>query len=103
MPRGPLPQWEPIGGFGSGTYEAKDPDGTAWRLWLVEQPTGDDPLLPGYRLAPRDSPTDTTYITAEHGLYNALDQAGMRISGRAVQADPDGARRQLGLDRDDEK
>jgi len=98
MARGPLPQWELIGGFGSGTYEAEAPDGAVWRLWLVEQPSTGDPLLPGYRLAPRDNPTDPTYITPEHGLYHALDLAGLRIAGSAVRADPKGARRQMGLD-----
>lgn len=98
MARRPLPQWEPIGGFGSGTYEAKDPGGAVWRLWLVEQPSTDDPLLPGYRLAPRDNPTDPAYITAEHGLYYALDLAGMQIASVAVRSDPTGAREQMGLD-----
>ncbi|MFI7096824.1 hypothetical protein [Streptomyces lydicus] len=97
MPHGPLPQWELIGGFGSDTYEAVDPDGMTWRLWLVEQPNAEDPLPPGYRLAPRDNPTDPTYITAAGGLYHALDLAGLRIAGTAVRSDPDGARQQLEL------
>ena len=98
MAQGPLPQWEPIGGYGSGIYEATDPHGVTWRLHLVEQPTIDDPLPPGYRLASRDNPTDPTHITAAGGLYHALDLAGMQISRDTVQDDPEGARRQLGLD-----
>lgn len=103
MIRGPLPQWEPIGGYGSGTYEATDPHGSVWRLWLVERPAANDPLPPGYRLTLRDDPADPACITAEHGLYHALDLAGMRIASRSVQADPEGARRQLGLNRVTEK
>jgi len=103
MNRGPLPQWEPIGGYGTGTYEATAPNGIVWRLWLVEHPADNDPLPPGYRLAPRDNPTDPAHITAEHGLYHALDLAGMQIASRAVQADPEGARRQIGLDDTAEK
>lgn len=92
--RGPLPQWDIVGS----EYEAKDPHGTVWRLWLVERPAADDPLPPGYRLAPIDNPTTPTFITRAHGLYHALDTAGMQISTDAVRADPEGARRQLGLD-----
>lgn len=103
MTRGPLPQWAQIGGYGSDTFEAKDPHGTVWRLWLVKQPANGDRLAPGYRLAPRDNPTDPSFVTAEHGLYHALDTAGMRIAADAVRADPQGARHQLGLDDDTEK
>ncbi|RNG26247.1 hypothetical protein [Streptomyces botrytidirepellens] len=95
---GPLPQWDIIGGYGSGTYEAEGSNGIVWRLWLVERPVDGDPLAPGYRLAPRDNLISATFISGEHGLYHALDQAGMRIAADAVRADPDGALRQLGLD-----
>lgn len=96
--RGPLPQWDIVGGYGSGVYEAEDPRGVIWRLWLVEQPTRDDPLPSGYRLAPRESPSRPTYLSSQHGLYRALDEAGMQIASAAVHANPDGAIRQLGLD-----
>ncbi|MEU1071572.1 MULTISPECIES: hypothetical protein [unclassified Streptomyces] len=96
---GPLPQWTLVGDYGSGTYEAEDPHGVSWRLWLVEQPASDDPLPPGYRLAPRDAPgVSPAFITRKHGLYFAMDKAGMQIAGDAVRADWEGARRQLGLD-----
>lgn len=92
--RGPLPQWDIVGR----EYEAKDAHGTVWRLWLVEQPADDDPLPPGYRLAPLGDPTSPTFVTGQHGLYHALDMAGMQISADAVRAEPEDARRQLGLD-----
>ncbi|ONK13232.1 hypothetical protein [Streptomyces sp. MP131-18] len=95
---GPLPQWDAVGGYGSGTFEAGDPHGAVWRLWLVERPADSDPLPPGYRLAPRDNLTNPTFVTREHGLYYAMDAAGMRIAADAVRADPEGAARQLGLD-----
>lgn len=98
MARGPLPQWEQIGGYGSGTYETKDPHGTVWRLWLVEQPAQEDSLPPGYRLAPRDDQTNPVFVTREHGLYHALDTAGMQIAADVIRDDPNGSRRQLGLD-----
>jgi hypothetical protein len=94
---GPLPEWGIVGGYGSGKYEAEDPHGVVWQLWKVEQPDDDDPLPPGYRLAPRDNPTTPIFITPEHGLYFALDKAGMRIAADSVRADPEGAARQLGL------
>jgi hypothetical protein len=72
-----------------GPYEATDPGGTVWRLSLAEG---------GWLLAPRDEPDKAEFITGEHGLYHALDMAGLRIAGDAVRADPDGARRQLGLE-----
>lgn len=86
---GPLPQWTML--KPGGPYEATAPDGTAWRLWHEDRPAG-------YRLAPRDDPDKVNYVTDEGGLYVALDLAGMRIAGDAVRADPEGARRQLGLD-----
>ncbi|WP_330351914.1 hypothetical protein [Streptomyces sp. NBC_00582] len=95
---GPLPQWEIVGGYGSGTYEAEDRHGIVWRLWLVEQPADGDPLPPGYRLAPRDHLTNFSFITREYGLYHALDTAGMQIAADAARDDPEGAVRQLGLD-----
>lgn len=95
---GPLPQWEIVGDYGSGTYEAEDPHGLVWRLWLVERPGSGDPLPPGYRLAPRDDLADPTFITQAHGLYHALDKAGMQIAADVVRADLEGVRRQLGLD-----
>ncbi|MFJ1650076.1 hypothetical protein ACIOC2_01410 [Streptomyces sp. NPDC088337] len=98
MTRGPLPQWDPVGGYGSGVYEAKGPHGVVWLLRLVEQPGDGDPLPPGYRLAPRDDQSNPAFIIREHGLYHALDAAGMQIAADAVRDDPDGARRQLGLD-----
>ncbi|MER6109331.1 hypothetical protein [Streptomyces hirsutus] len=97
-PRGPLPQWNPIGDYGSGIYEAADPHGTVWQLWRVEQPAAGDPLPPGYRLAPLDNPVDPAFVTAENGLYFALDTAGMHIAADDVRADPEGAARQMGLD-----
>ena len=92
---GPLPQWEVIDW--GGPYEAVDGDGTVWRLWHVEQPPPGDPHPPGWRLAPRGTP-DVEYIPGDGGLYHALDMAGLRIAADAVRRDPDGARRQLGLD-----
>ncbi|MFF7415399.1 hypothetical protein [Streptomyces lydicus] len=93
---GPLPQWEMANGY-SGTYEAEDPHDVVWRLWLVEQPADGDPLPPGYRLAPRDNLANVTYITQEHGLYHAIDVAGLQIAADSTKADPAGAVRQLGL------
>lgn len=95
---GPLPQWEMVGSYGSGTFQAEDLHGIIWRLWLMEQPADDDLLPPGYRLAPRDDPSNPTFITRDHGLYHALDMAGMQIATNEVHADPQGARQQLGLE-----
>lgn len=78
---GPLPQWTQLGGVGSGTFEAPDPAGVMWRLWAV-----DDPFPRGYRLAPRDDLSNANFITGDHGLYHALDTAGMRIAGDAIRA-----------------
>jgi hypothetical protein len=94
---GPLPQWTQLGGYGSGTFEAPDPTGVMWRLWAVDDPAPGDPFPRGYRLAPRDDLDNINFVTGEHGLYHALDTAGMRIAGDAIRLDPDGARRQLGL------
>jgi hypothetical protein len=93
---GPLPQWTAV--KPGGPYEAAGDHGTTWRLWAVDTPPADDPFPAGYRLAPRDDPGNVNYITREHGLYHALDMAGMRIAGDAIRSDPDGARRQLGLE-----
>jgi len=93
---GPLPQWTAI--KWGGPYEAIAPDGTIWRLWAVDAPPDDDPFPVGYRLAPRDDLGNVNFITGDGGLYQALDMAGLRIAGDAVRADPDGARRQLGLE-----
>lgn len=93
---GPLPQWraaEP-----EGTYEATAPDGIAWWLWHEAAPPPGDQFPPGYRLAPVEDPLNFSYVTDQGGLYLALDLAGMRLAGDAVRADPEGARRQLGLD-----
>jgi hypothetical protein len=84
-------------GFGSSIYEAEDPHGVVWRLWFVEHPAADDPLPHGYRLAPKDDLTDPAFVTSAHGLYYALDQAGLRIATDAVRADSEGAARQMGL------
>lgn len=83
--RGPLPQWEIIA---PGIYEAAGDRQQRWRLWSA---------APDYRLAPVDDLADAEIITAAKGLYYAMDLAGMRIAKDAVRADPDGARRQLGL------
>jgi hypothetical protein len=93
---GPLPQWTPLG-YG-GPWEATSPDGKAWRRSAVSMPPAGDQFPAGYRLAPHDDLGNVSYITGEHGLYHALDMAGLRIAGDAVRADPDGARRQLGLE-----
>lgn len=93
---GPLPQWTALSP--GGPYEATAPDGTLWRLWAAGFPPADDPFPAGWRLAPRDDPGNMNFISGEGGLYFVLDMAGMRISGDAVRADPDGARRQLGLE-----
>jgi hypothetical protein len=93
---GPLPQWRT--GKPGGQYEATAPDGTAWRLWHVDFPPPRDPLPAGYRLAPCDDLGNIIFISGERGLYHALDMAGLRIAASAVRADPDGARRQLGLE-----
>lgn len=98
--RGPLPQWNMVGDHSTGIYEAVDPHGTIWRLWLVEEPCPADPHPPGYRLTPRGGRAAPTFITSEHGLYHAMDMAGMQIAASAVKADPDGAARQLGLGED---
>jgi hypothetical protein len=97
-PTGPLPQWTQVGGTGRDVFEAVDPSGGVWRLWAVAVPSGDDPFPPGYRLARRDDPRNINFITARGGLYFALDDAGLRIAGEAVRADPDGARREPGLE-----
>lgn len=99
--RGPLPQWNRVGGYGSGVYEASDPSGTAWRLRLVKEAAAQDGFGVGYRLAPRDTPEQTSFITSQHGLYYALDMAGMQIAADAVRADPEAALQQLGLSVDD--
>lgn len=96
--RGPLPEWDAVGDYGSGTFEAEDPHGTVWRLWWVETPADGDLLPPGYRLAPRDNLDNPRFVTGENGLYRALDTAGMQIADTVVRADPEGARQQLGLD-----
>lgn len=83
--RGPLPQWDTLTG---GVYEAAGDGDQRWRLWAT---AGD------YRLAPVDDLADMQTITADHGLYYAMSIAGMRIAPDAVRADPDGARRELGL------
>ncbi|MFC9505344.1 hypothetical protein [Streptomyces sp. NPDC057002] len=93
-PGGPLPAWDIVGS----EYEAVTGDGVVWRLWEVTRPADDDPHPAGYRLAPRDDLTDPMFITGKSGLYHALDLAGVRIASPEVQADPAGARRQLGLD-----
>jgi len=81
-----------------GPYEATAPDGTTWRLWCADSPPPDDPFPAGYRLAPSDNLGNVNFISGEGGLYHALDMAGLRIAADAVRADPDGARRQLGLE-----
>lgn len=95
---GPLAQWKALA-YG-GPYEATAPDGTAWRPWHVDRPPSGDPFPAGYRLAPRDDPGNVNFISDEGALYHALDMAGLRIAADAVRADPDGARRQLGLNGD---
>lgn len=93
---GPLPQWT-MTGYG-GPYEATGPNGVTWRLWHVENPPAGDPHPAGYRLAPVNDPSvPAEYVTAEHGLYYALDMAGMRIAADAVRGDPEGAALQMGL------
>lgn len=62
------------------------------------RPGTSDPFPRGYRLAPCNDLGNINFITGDHGLYYALDTAGMRIAGDAIRRDPDGARRQLGLD-----
>ncbi|MGW0757138.1 hypothetical protein ACWD1Y_11720 [Streptomyces sp. NPDC002814] len=95
--RAPLPQWDIVGPYSERTYEATDPHGAVWRLWFVGQPADGDPLPPGYRLAPRDDLSSPAFLTADHGLVRALDEAGMQIASDAVRADPAGAARQLGF------
>ncbi|KNE83292.1 hypothetical protein ADZ36_05470 [Streptomyces fradiae] len=63
----------------------------------MEEPAAGDPLPAGYRLAPCADLSTPDPITNVHGLYHAMDTAGMRIAAGAVRADPDGARQQLGL------
>lgn len=87
---GPFPKWKRVGGPGSRSYEAVDFGGVTWVLWMVEQPQGDDPIPPGYRLARRDDLSRPDHITAKRGLYSALDMAGLRIASQAVRDDPDG-------------
>jgi hypothetical protein len=94
--QGPLPEWT-MAGYG-GPYEAVDPGGVAWRLWHAEKPSAADPHPAGYRLAPVDDLDIAEYVTADRGLYHALDMAGMRIAADAVRDDPEGAVLQLGLD-----
>jgi hypothetical protein len=93
---GPLPRWTPI--TLSGPYEAPDPDGRVWRVWRVDVPGPGDPFPVGWRLAPRDDLGNINFIPGDGGLYSVLDLAGLRIAADAVRADPDGARRQLGLE-----
>ncbi|MEU5660042.1 hypothetical protein ABZ802_31155 [Streptomyces sp. NPDC047737] len=97
MSVGPLPQWNIIGTHSDRVYEATDPHGVVWRLWLVEQPADGDELPPGYRLAPHGTQATPLFITRKHGLYRALDEAGMRIASADVLSDPEGAARQMGL------
>ena len=90
---GPLPEWT-MARYG-GPHEAVSPAGVTWRLWrAAEHPAG-------YRLAPVDNLAAAEYVTAEHGLYYALDMAGMRIAADAVRGDPEGAALQLGFSADD--
>lgn len=65
---GPLPQWRMS--KPGGPYEATAPDGIIWRLWHGGSPAG-------WRLAPRDNPGSAVFITGDHGLYFALDMAGL--------------------------
>lgn len=92
---GPLPEWT-MAGYG-GPYEADDPHGVTWRLWHVPEPAPGDPHPAGYRLAPVGDLAAAEYVTAEHGLYHALDMAGMRIAADAVRGDPEGAALQLSV------
>jgi hypothetical protein len=71
---GPLPQWTTI--EWGGPYEMTGPDGTVWRLSLAEG---------GWLLAPRDEPDKAEFITGEGGLYEALDIAGLRITGDGLE------------------
>lgn len=93
---GPLPQWTPID-LVAGVYEATGDGGRAWRLRAVYDSDQVDARPVRYLLAPHDGLTRAETITAEHGLYFALDIAGMRIASEAVSADPGRARQQMGL------
>ena len=98
---GPLPQWTPID-MVQGVYETTAPNGTVWRLIAVYASDAVDAHPNGYTLVALDVPNQPETITAAHGLYHALDAAGMRIAADAIRADPEGARRQLGLREDPE-
>lgn len=80
---GPLPQWTPLA-YG-GPWEAPAPDGTVWRLRAEDAPSADDPFPVGYRLAPRDDLGNVTFITGDGGLYEALDMAGLHITGDGLE------------------
>lgn len=99
--RGPLPQWHLVDEE-TGVFESTGDDGTRWRLWQVAAPSPDDPFPAGWRLAPSDDLTNTNYIAGVGNMYFAMDLAGMRIAGDAVHTDPEGAKRQLGFDGDQE-
>ncbi|WP_406192453.1 hypothetical protein OH733_05220 [Streptomyces griseus] len=78
--RNELPQWTPLGEYGSGPYELEDSTGVTWRLWQVDEP--EDLMAPGYRLAPRDDQSKPMFIRADHGLHYVLDVAGNFIVER---------------------
>jgi hypothetical protein len=93
--RGPLPQWRQIDTDNGLVYEATGTGGHDFRLW--PEP-GSPQREAGWWLAPCTNLDQSVWISGPGNLYYALDLAGMRISAAAVRADPDGARRQLGLD-----
>lgn len=87
--------------FVAGSARDRKDERKQQQLWAVYDSDSIDAHPVDYRLAPRDDLPSAVSISAEHGLYFALDVAGMRIAGDAVRSDPDGARRQLGLEGDD--
>lgn len=92
---GRLPQWASVDPITFGTFEAVGDGARRWRLQAVDEATAERRV--GWWLAPVDDLDNLTWVSEPGNLYVAMDRAGMRIAASAVRADPDGARRQMGL------
>lgn len=91
-----LPVWTPIYTDDDCIYEAVDSRGRAWRMWLVEDDTPDDPFPRGWRFAPIDALDQANFIKHVGG-GREFDTAAMRIDVGEVAGDPD-FRHRMGLD-----